>query len=101
MRMLLNVVFPHEPFNTLVRNGTAGQILGRILEETNPEAVYFTETDGHRGATLVVNVDSPSQVPALAEPWFLNLNADCKFRIAMGPDDLQQAGLEELGRKWA
>ena len=68
MRMLLDVEVPHEPFNTLVRNGTAGQILGRILEETNPESVYFTETDGHRGATLVVNVDSPSQVPALAEP---------------------------------
>ena len=101
MRMLLDVVFPHEPFNTLVRNGTVGQIIGRILEETNPEAVYFTERDGHRGATLVVNVDSPSHVPALAEPWFLNFNADCKFRIAMGPDDLQQAGLEGLGRKWA
>jgi hypothetical protein len=101
MRMLLDVEVPHEPFNTLVRNGTVGQIIGRILEETKPEAVYFTERDGHRGATLVVNVDSPWQVPALAEPWFLNFNADCKFRIAMGPDDLQQAGLEELGRKWA
>ena len=32
MRMLLNVEFPHEPFNTLVRNGTVGQIIGRILE---------------------------------------------------------------------
>ncbi len=45
MRMLLNVEVPHEPFNTLFRNGTAGQIIGRILEETNPESVYFTETD--------------------------------------------------------
>jgi hypothetical protein len=101
MRMLLNVVVPHEPFNTAVRNGTAGEMISSILEETKPEAVYFTEQDGHRGATLVVNVESPSQVPALAEPWFLNFNADCKFRIVMSPEDLQQAGLEELGRKWA
>ena len=68
MRMLLNVVVPHEPFNTAVRNGTAGETIGRILEETKPEAVYCTEQDGHRGATLVVDVESPSRVPALAEP---------------------------------
>ena len=34
MRMLLTVEMPHEPFNELVRNGTAGQIIGRILEES-------------------------------------------------------------------
>jgi hypothetical protein len=100
MRMLLNVVLPHEPFNTAVRNGTAGDTLGRILDAIKPEAVYFTEQDGYRGAILIVNVNHPSEVPAFAEPWFLNFNADCKFRIVMSPEDLQQAGLEELGKKW-
>ena len=93
-------LFPHEPFNTAVRNGTAGQIIGKILEAVKPEAAYFTEQDGHRGAVLVVNVNSPSDIPALAEPWFLNFQADCQFRIAMTPDDLRQAGLERLGKKW-
>ena len=32
MRMLMNVIFPHEPFNTAVRNGTAGDTIGKILE---------------------------------------------------------------------
>jgi hypothetical protein len=99
--MLLNVILPHEPFNTAVRNGTAGATIGRILEEIKPEAVYFTEQNGHRGATLVVNVNQPSDIPALAEPWFLNFNADCQFRVVMSPEELQQAGLEELGKKWA
>lgn len=31
MKMLLNVVFPHEPFNTLVRDGKADRILTRML----------------------------------------------------------------------
>ncbi len=31
MRMLLNVSIPHEPFNTAVKDGTAGQKLGRIV----------------------------------------------------------------------
>jgi hypothetical protein len=100
MRMLLTVTLPTEPFNTAVRNGTAGGVIHRILEESKPEVVYFTERDGHRGATLVVNVNEPSDVPALAEPWFLNFNADCQFRIAMSPEDLQKVGLEELGKKW-
>jgi hypothetical protein len=98
--MLLNVTFPHEPFNTAVRNGTAGKTISKILEAIKPEAVYFTEQDGHRGATLVLKLEKASEVPALAEPWFLHFHADCKFRIAMTPEDLQRAGLEELGKKW-
>lgn len=100
MRMILNVELPLEPFNTAVRDGSAGAKIRNILEALKPEAVYFTEQDGHRGALLVLNVERPSQIPALAEPWFLGFNADCKFRIAMTPEDLQQAGLEELGKRW-
>ena len=68
MRMLLHVEFPLEPFNSLVRNGTAGQKIQKVLEAIKPEAAYFTEFDGKRGGTLVVNVNSPSDVPAMAEP---------------------------------
>src|SRR5207248_9325288 len=100
MRMLLNVRLPHEPFNSLVRAGTAGTVIGAILEDTHPEAVYFTEHNGTRGAVLIVEVARPSDVPALAEPWFLKFNADCEFRIVMSPEDLQQASLETLGTKW-
>lgn len=39
MRMLLHVKLPHEQFNAAVRDGTAGNKLNRILEETKPEAV--------------------------------------------------------------
>ena len=100
MRMLMNVILPPEPFNTAVRQGTAGATIGKILDAVKPEAVYFTEHNGRRGAVLVVNVDNPAQVPALAEPWFLHFQADCQLRIAMTPDDLQRAGLDALGKKW-
>ena len=101
MRMLLKVKLPVGPFNKEVRNGTVGETMGKILEETKPEAVYFWEENGHRGGILVVNVDKPSDVPSLAEPWFLKFDAECEFRIAMTPDDLMQAGLEEIGKKWS
>jgi hypothetical protein len=99
--MLMHVRFPLEPFNSAVRNGTAGEKIQRILESVKPEAVYFTEQNGHRGGTLVVNVKDSSEVPALAEPFFLTFNAEVEFRIAMTPDDLARSGLDALGKKWA
>ena len=101
MKMLLTVEFPPEPFNSLVRSGKVGEIIGRILESIKPETAYFTEHDGKRGGIFVINVQTSSDVPAFAEPFFLNFQAECKFRILMSPEDLQKAGLEKLGKKWA
>ena len=101
MKMLVTVTCPIEPFNTLVRNGTAGEILGRVVDDIKPESIYFTEIDGHRGAVMVVEVPDPSHVPAIAEPWFLNFEANCEFRSAMSPDDLMKSDLNKLAEKWS
>ncbi|MGR8980630.1 MAG: panthothenate synthetase [Gammaproteobacteria bacterium] len=100
MKMLLNVKIPHQQFNAAVRDGTADSKLNAILEASKPEAVYFTEQDGHRSAILIVDPPDPSKIPALAEPWFLAFEADVELRIVMTPDDLKRAGLDELGKKW-
>ncbi len=101
MRILLNVKIPHEPFNTLVREGKVGDIIKKIIKELEPESIYFTEQGGVRGAVAIVDINDPSQIPFFSEPFFLNFNADCEFRIAMSPEDLGKAGLDELGKKWS
>lgn len=100
MRMLMNVKFPNAEFNAAVKNGTAGKLLNRIIEECAAEAVYFTEEQGQRACLLVVQVDEPSRIPRLAEPWFLSFNATVEMRIVMTPEDLRKSGIEELGAKW-
>jgi hypothetical protein len=100
MRILLDITVPHEPFNTFVRDGTAGQKLSRIIDELKPESIYFTEKDGGRGAGMIVELSDSSMVPALAEPWFLTFSAKLQFRVVMSPADLQKAGLDDLGKKW-
>ena len=100
MRMLLDITIPHEPFNSLLRKGEAGKKLGEILDALKPEAVYFSEHEGKRGAVVIINMTDASQIPAIAEPWFLTFNADVKFRIAMTPEDLKKAGLDAVGKKW-
>jgi hypothetical protein len=98
--MLMNVEFPLEPFNSAVRDGSAGAKIRKIMEAIKPEAAYFTEQNGKRGGTLVVNVNSPSDIPSLAEPWFLTFHASVQFRVAMTPEDLGRAGLDTLGKQW-
>jgi hypothetical protein len=101
MRMLMHARMPHKEFNAALRDGTAEKKMKRILEETKPEAVYFTEWKGQRSALMIVNLNDPSGVPALAEPWFLAFNADVQFHIVMTPEDLAKGGLEALAKKWA
>ena len=100
MRMIVNVICPVEPFNSLIRSGKAGEILEKIIADTKPESIYFSELDGCRGCVMVVEVPNSSAVPKIAEPWFLNFEAHCEFRIAMNPDDLKNADLAGLGQKW-
>jgi hypothetical protein len=101
MKMIMNVRIPHEPFNTLVREGKVSEIIRRILDDLKPESIYFTEQDGTRGAVAVIDVADSSRIPFFSEPFFINFNADCEFRIAMTPEDLEKAGLDELGKKWS
>jgi hypothetical protein len=100
MKMLVNVTCPIEPFNSMVRNGTAGEIIGRVIDDIKPESIYFTEQEGNRGAVMVVEVANASDIPSIAEPWFLNFEAICEFRIAMSPDDLMKSNLTKLAEKW-
>ena len=101
MRMLLIIRLPNEAFNAAVRDGTAGSKTQAILDEVKPEAVYFTETSGRRTVLMIVELEKASMVPALAEPWFLTFNAEVEFHIVMGPEALQEARLDELGKRWA
>lgn len=100
MRMLMQAKIPHHKFNAAVKDGTAGQKIQRILEDIKPEAVYFTEYDGHRSAILIVDVADPSKVPSLAEPFFLLFDADVQFHVVMSPEELGRAGLDTIAKKW-
>ena len=101
MRFIMHIVLPVEKFNQGLRDGSAAKTLGRILEDTKPEAAYFTAKDGKRGGYLIVNIASVSEIPRLAEPWFLNFNATVEFLPAMLPEDLQKAGLDDIAKRWA
>ena len=70
MRMLMDITMPHEPFNSLLREGIAGKKINEILEAIKPEAAYFSEHDGKRGALLIVEMSDSSESERLLSRGF-------------------------------
>ena len=91
MRFLVRVVWDVEKGNELARKGNLGKVAQSILEQIKPEAAYFLAEEGKRSALLFVNMDDASQIPAIAEPWFLAANATVEFKPVMKLEDLQKA----------
>ena len=74
--------------------GTAGEKIGEVLGAIKPEVFYFTDNGVGRGAVMIVDLDTASQVPHVTEPLMLNFDASVHYRIAMSPEELQSAGLD-------
>ena len=92
MRFLVKVSMPVEAGNAAVKAGKLGPTIQSILADLKPEAVYFTDDNGQRTAFLFLEMQNASQIPAIAEPWFLAFNASVEFHPVMLPDDLAKAG---------
>jgi hypothetical protein len=85
MRMLMHFQFPVEPFNTAVRDGSAGQKIQKILEAVK-QRIFFR-------AKL---------------PTWRRFGSECyrSFRLEgllarFAPEDLMRVSFERSGKQWA
>ena len=88
MRMMLQVVMPVETANAAIRAGEFAPFVQKVLADLKPEAAFFTETDGTRSGYIFFDMKDSSQLPAIAEPWFLALKATISVRPAMNAQEL-------------
>ncbi len=91
MRMLMIVEIPAEGAKEALRSGKAFQAFQDVLSQINPEAVYFAPKNGNRTAFIVFDLDDPSRLPAIQEPFFLSLNATVEMMPCFTPPELQKA----------
>ena len=98
----MKVRFPIEKGNQELGNAQFGHKMNELLAEIKAEAAYFTTICGQRGAYIVLNMNDASEIPAIAEPFFLWLNADVEFMPVMRPEDLAKAGpsIGAATQKW-
>lgn len=92
MRFLMKLEMPIEAGNRAIADPEFGDKMEQALKEVKAEAAYFTTMDGCRGGYIVVNLDDASQIPSVAEPFFLWLNAKVELIPVMLPGDLAKAG---------
>lgn len=98
MRMMMHMSIPVEAGNKAAQTGAFATVLPKILEAIKPEAAYFTATEsGERGGFIVFDMKDTSEIPGIAEQFFLNFNARLKFMPVMNAQDLANAapGIEK------
>ena len=102
MRCMLKVSIPVEAGNTAISDGTLPKTIESILGDLKPEATYFSDDNGKRTGFIFFDLKDTSQIPAVAEPWFLAFNAHIELHPVMNLEDLKNAtpGIEKAVRNY-
>ena len=96
MRMMLKAVVDTEAGNEAIRNGTMAKLIEQTMQQLHPEAAYFVPSDdGHRSCVIVFDLDDPSRIPAISEPFFQGGAERVTLHPCMDLEDLQR-GLGQL-----
>ena len=96
MRMMMRAKIPVEAGNVGLSEGTLPATLQQVMKITQPEAVYIGAEDGERRVLIFFDLEDPSDIPAVTEPFFQKMNASVELMPVMNLEDLQ-AGMAKLG----
>ena len=97
VRMLLKFQMDVEAANRSIRDGSWAAAMDRVMQGLQPEAAYFTAMDGKRTGLIVFDLKEPSQIPVIAEPIFMAVNASIELSPVMTLEDVE-AGLQEAAK---
>jgi hypothetical protein len=95
MRMLLKATMDTQRANQQIQDQTMGQAVHEAMQQLHPEAAYFYPEDGKRTALFVFDMEDPSQLPPLTEPFFQAAAANVRVVPCMNADDLR-SGLQQV-----
>jgi hypothetical protein len=91
MRTILTFTVPVEAGNAAIKSGALQQVTESLMATLKPEAAYFYAKDGKRSGLIVFDMKETSDIPSIAEPLFLQLNAAVEMHPCMDRADLQKA----------
>ncbi len=94
MRTLVRVSMDVNASNSAIKSGEFSRVMQETLERIKPEAAYFYPENGRRTALLVFDMKDQSDMPSVAEPFFMGFGASVEFFPVMNVDDLK-TGLDK------
>lgn len=100
MRFLVKVKPDLERINKSIVEGSFEGRMQQILSDLKPEAAYFFEENGHRTAILIVDIQKPTEITNVGEPFFHGMRAEVHFHPVMTAQDLAGANLQDTAKKW-
>jgi hypothetical protein len=95
MRTMLIVTMETEAGNKAISDGSLPEIMEDFFAKHSPESVYFTASNGDRTMYAVLDMKDVSEIPSIAEPFFVKLKAKIELKPAMNPEELKR-GLAAL-----
>ncbi len=90
MRTMLRVVMDVNAANKAIEDGSLPQIMQNTMDKLKPEAAYFHAFDGQRSCFMVFDLKDPSDIPSIAEPFFMKLQAKVELAPVMNAEDLKK-----------
>ncbi|MFE2303818.1 hypothetical protein ACFXAW_37145 [Streptomyces sp. NPDC059445] len=96
MRVMLKATMDTDKANELISSGKLPELMRQTMDRLKPECAYFTAQEGSRTCYMVFDMQDSSQMPVIAEPFFMHLGARVEFTPVMNPEDLHK-GLSQLG----
>ena len=101
MRFIARVTLPIQQGNQFCRDKEMNRKMETILSEVRPETVYFGVENGQRTLFAIVTCEHSHELPRLAEPFWLGLQANVDFIPVMNQDEFKKASgtIESAVRK--
>ncbi|GJF34889.1 hypothetical protein KNE206_75890 [Kitasatospora sp. NE20-6] len=96
MRVLLTVQMDTEKSNAVIKDNRLAEIMQPAVERLHPEAAYFGAKEGQRTGFIVFDLKEVSDIPSVAEPFFMELGAKVSFIPVMNLEDVR-SGLAKVG----
>jgi hypothetical protein len=89
MRTMMKVMFPVGPANKGLSDGSFPKAIESFIEQTKPEATYFTAQNGQRTAIFVFDLKDAAQIPTICEDFFQSYDAEIELAPVMNLEDLR------------
>ena len=90
MRMMLKILIPTDAGNDAIKDGSLAKLFEATITRLNAEASYFIAEDGLRCAMIFFDMKESSEIPIIAEPLFMGVNAELELTPVMNADDLKK-----------